>query len=61
MFEQSKVSQAVALAIASGAIGVSGTAVAQQAQERRVIEEIVVTATKRVESMQDIPVTVQAL
>lgn len=65
MFHRSKISQAVTLAIASSAVGVSGTAVAQQAaqetQAHRVIEEVVVTATKREESMQDIPLTVQAL
>ncbi len=53
-FERNRVSQAVASAVAAGA----ASAGAVQAAE---IEEIVVTATKRAESMEDIPVSVNAL
>lgn len=60
MFKRSRLSQAITFAIASGAVGVSGNALAQE-PGALVIEEIIVTATKRAESMQDIPVTVQAL
>lgn len=51
MFKKTKLSYAVAMAVT---VGVSGTASAA-------LEEIVVTATKRAESAQDIPITVQAL
>ncbi|MFT5611424.1 MAG: iron complex outermembrane receptor protein [Polaribacter sp.] len=51
MFKKTKLSYAVAMALT---VGVSGTASAA-------LEEIVVTATKRAESAQDIPITVQAL
>ncbi len=60
MYRKSRLSQAIALAIASGAVGVAGNAVAQD-EGARTIEEITVTATKRSESMQDIPVAVQAI
>ena len=60
MFKRSKLSQAVTLAIAAGAVGVSGSALAQE-DGALVIEEIMVTATKRSESMQDIPLAVQAM
>ena len=53
-FERSRLSQAVASAVAAGAT----TTGAVQAAE---IEEIVVTATKRAESMADIPVSINAL
>ncbi len=58
MWKKSSLSQAIALAIASGAVGVSSNALAQE-DESRQIEEIIVTATKRSESMQDIPLAVQ--
>ena len=54
MYRRSKVSEAVIIAISAGAI--SATAQAQQ-----VIEEVVVTATKREESLQDVPIAVTAL
>jgi outer membrane receptor protein involved in Fe transport len=53
MFKPTKLSCAIALAMA---VGASGTASAAGQ-----LEEIVVTATKRSESAQDIPITVQAL
>lgn len=53
MFEKKKLSTAVASALA-----VSLSAGVAQAQ---MLEEIIVTATKRAESMQDIPVTIQAM
>jgi outer membrane receptor protein involved in Fe transport len=65
MYKKNQLSQAITLALASSAVGVSTGAMAQDAsqedQSRRVIEEIVVTATKRAERMQAIPVAVQAL
>ena len=51
MLRRTKLSYAIAAAISVGAVG---TASAE-------LEEIVVTATKRAESAQDIPITVQAL
>ena len=54
MYKKSKVSEAVFLAISASAI--SATAQAQSA-----IEEVVVTATKREESLQDVPIAVTAL
>ncbi|SVD93368.1 uncharacterized protein METZ01_LOCUS446222, partial [marine metagenome] len=54
MFKRSKVSDAVICAISAGAI--SATANAQQ-----VIEEVIVTATKRQESLQEVPIAVSAL
>lgn len=54
MFKKSKVSEAVFLAISASAL--SATAQAQSA-----IEEVVVTATKREESLQDVPIAVTAL
>lgn len=52
MFRRNKMSQAI-----MAAVGVSAVSMPIQAQ----IKEIVVTATKRVESMQDVPVSVTAL
>ena len=60
MFKRSKLSQAITFAIASSAVGVSGNVLAQE-RGALVIEEIIVTATKRAENMQDIPLAVQAL
>jgi len=54
MYQRSKVSQAVLCALSASAISV--TANAQQS-----IEEVVVTATKREESLQDVPIAVTAL
>ena len=54
-FQRTKINQAVITAIATTAAG--GVA----AEETRAIEEVVVTATKRAQPMQDIPVAVQAL
>ncbi|HZW58905.1 MAG TPA: hypothetical protein VFE85_01320, partial [Woeseiaceae bacterium] len=53
-FQRKALSAAVAVAIAGG--GAASTAHAQAA-----IEEVVVTATKREESMQEVPVAVTAL
>ena len=60
MFKRSKLSQAITIAIASGTVGISANVLAQES-DALVIEEIMVTATKRSESMQDIPVAVQAI
>ena len=54
-FKRTKINHAVVTAIAST------TAAAAAAEDARVIEEIVVTATKRAEPMQDIPVSIQAM
>ncbi len=53
MFKRTRLSQAVMTAIAATAVG-SNTAQAQ-------IEEVIVTAQKREESLQDVPVSVTAL
>lgn len=60
MFKRNKLNQAIAFAIASGTVGISANVLAQES-EALVIEEIIVTATKRSESMQDISVAVQAV
>ncbi len=60
MYRKKKLYEAITLAIASGAVGFSGSAFAQE-DSRRTLEEIVVTASKRSENMQDIPITVQAM
>jgi iron complex outermembrane receptor protein len=54
MFKKSKVGQAVFLAVSASAISVNAAA-------QSMIEEIVVTATKREESLQDVPIAVTAL
>ena len=54
MFKKNKVSQAVFLAVSASSISV--TAAAQST-----IDEVVVTATKREESLQDVPIAVTAL
>ncbi|AWL11113.1 hypothetical protein HMF8227_00617 [Saliniradius amylolyticus] len=58
MFSRKKLSYAVITALAAS----SSTAIAQEEQEKKgVVETIQVTATKRTESVQDIPVAVNAL
>lgn len=54
MFKRSKVSEAVFVALSASAISVS-------AHAQATIEEVVVTATKRAESLQDVPIAVTAL
>ena len=54
-FQRNKINQAVITAIAATG------ATPAMAEEARTIEEIVVTATKRAEPMQDIPVSIQAM
>jgi len=54
MFKKSKVSQAVFLAVSASAISVP-------VQAQSTIDEVVVTATKREESLQDVPIAVTAL
>jgi outer membrane receptor protein involved in Fe transport len=53
-FQRSKLNQAVVAAIVSMTAGQAGA-------DQSVIEEVVVTATKRSASMQDIPIAVQAM
>jgi len=60
MYRKNKLYEAVTLAIASGSIGISGSASAQEEGSRR-LEEIVVTAAKREENLQDVPIAVQAM
>lgn len=50
-----------AIMLAAAGAGVGGLALTAQAQGARMMEEIVVTATKREQSVQDIPFTVQAI
>jgi iron complex outermembrane receptor protein len=54
MLKRSKVSEAVFLAISASAISVG-------AHAQSSIEEVIVTATKRAESLQDVPIAVTAL
>jgi len=54
MFKRSKVSEAVFVALSASAISVS-------AHAQSTIEEVVVTATKRAESLQDVPIAVTAI
>jgi len=60
MYRKSKLSRAVTMAIASSAMGVSGSALAQQDGAKR-LEEIIVTASKREENLQSVPIAVQAM
>ena len=59
MWERKKLSLAVSAALATAAAGATGVAFAEG--EARGIEEVIVTATKRAESTQDIAVSVSAL
>ena len=59
MWERKKLSLAISAALATAATGASGVAFAEG--EARGIEEVIVTATKRAESTQDIAVSVSAL
>jgi outer membrane receptor protein involved in Fe transport len=62
MYKKTKLAEAITIAIASGSVGFSGSALAQQENDRsKRLEEIVVTATKRAENLQDIPIAVQAM
>lgn len=61
MYRKSKLNQAIAIAIASSVASVSGNVRAQDAQAGTKLEEIIVTASKRSENLQDVPLTVQAL
>ena len=54
MFKKSKVSEAVFLALSASALSVT-------AHAQSTIEEVIVTATKRAESLQDVPIAVTAL
>ncbi len=58
MPQKNKVHQAVLLALSAGAVAANANA---QEQSARGIEEITVTATKREESLQDVPIAVTAL
>lgn len=59
---QSRRNQYLAAAVVSGALAMPQQAPAQEAADQGlIIEEIVVTATKRAESMQDVPIAMVAL
>jgi outer membrane receptor protein involved in Fe transport len=58
MFQKSKLSQAIVLALSAGTLCTTASA---QEQSGRTLEEIIVTATKREQSLQDVPVAVTAL
>ena len=49
------------LSMALGGLGVSAVPDSAQAAERRAIEEITVTARKKDESIQDVPIAVSAI
>jgi outer membrane receptor protein involved in Fe transport len=59
-FHRTPLARAVSAALAGSALVVM-TAEAQEAQQGRALEEIVVTAQKRTESLQDVPVSVHVL
>ena len=59
MWERKKLSLAISAALTAAATGGAGVAAAED--EARGIEEVIVTATKRAESTQDIAVSVSAL
>lgn len=60
MYRKTKLSEAITIAIATGSVGISGGALAQDEGSKR-LEEIIVTASKRSENMQEIPIAVQAM
>ena len=60
MYRKTKLYQAVTMAIASGCVGVSGSALAQEDGSRQ-LEEIIVTASKRAQNMQEVPIAIQAM
>ena len=60
MYKKNKLYEAITIAIASGSIGVSGSALAQEDGPKQ-LEEIIVTATKRSQNLQDVPIAVQAM
>ena len=57
-FQRTKVNQAVLTAIATTT---AASAMAQETASNRVIEEVIVTATKRAVPLQDVPIAIQAL
>ncbi|MEX2524098.1 MAG: TonB-dependent receptor [Gammaproteobacteria bacterium] len=60
MYKKDRLYEAITMAIASGAMGVSGSAFAQDDAPRR-LEEVIVTASKRAENLQDVPISVQSM
>lgn len=60
MYRKTKLYEAITIAIASGSVGMSGSALAQEEGSRR-LEEIIVTASKREQNLQDVPIAVQAM
>ena len=60
MHRKTKLYEAISIAIASGCVGVSGSALAQEDDSRR-LEEIIVTASKREQNMQEVPIAVHVM
>ena len=58
ILSKNKVHQAILIALSAGVV--TGAAQAQE-KEVRIIEELIVTATKKEESLQDVPISVTAL
>lgn len=63
MNSYSKLSYAIAVILSGSAMGVAhaDTVVATDASEPEGIQEITVTAQRRTESIQDVPITIQAI
>jgi iron complex outermembrane receptor protein len=62
MYKKNKLYEAITIAIASGSVGISGSALAQEQEDGpKRLEEIIVTASKRAENLQHVPIAVQAM
>jgi iron complex outermembrane receptor protein len=59
MYKKKELCQAITMAIASGCVGASSSALAQEDGPRQ-LEEIIVTAAKREQNLQEVPIAVQA-
>src|ERR1700678_3365408 len=61
MNSNSKLSYAIAAVLSGSGLGIAHAAPAADTNESEGIQEITVTAQRRTESVQDVPVTIQAL